>query len=589
MKTLERLSTITRLNKVNTKYVNKDLYRLLYKEELYILAYEKIKSKSCNSSLDGYSVDIIRKIIEGMKNFSFCFKPAKRIYIPKANKKGLRPIDMGDVKDKIVLEAIRMILESVYENSFLETSHGFRPNRGCHTALRDIRVVFKGSKWFIEGDIKNFFNSVDHNVLISLLKKRIEDPQFLNLIRKVLNAGYFEFKMHKTDLIGVPQGNIISPILSNIYLHELDLFVEEIKSEFVKEIKKRKYSRDYTGLQNEISKARRNRDFDQLKRLRKRLLKTIPFDYSDSTFKRLNYVRYADDWLIGIIGSRKDALAIKEKIKVFLKERLNLELNEEKTYVTSASKDKALFLGTLLSCPVYKEEKLVKREKNGIILKQRKSSANIRMTLPLAKVLTRLKEANFCNSAKSSRPKFQWLHYSHKEILLSYNAVINGISNYYSFIDNCGALALIYHLLRSSAAKLLATKFNLKTQRKVYKKFGKTLKSPEKTHLVLKNDWSRKPMAFNIKAKTDLSILYTNRLTRSILTRICAICSSQEKVEMHHVKHLKNLNVKLSPQEKSMVSLNRKQIPVCRVCHMDLHTGKYDGMSLRDLISSISN
>lgn len=298
MKALKIVAIIAEKNKKNKNYINKDLYRLLYNDELFVTAYEKIKSNPSNTldskiqGLDGFSLEDIFKIISSIRKESYKFQPAKRILIPKPGKKEKRPIDIGNVRDKVVLEAIRIILEAIFEPGFEDTSHGFRPNKGCHTALRDVRVMFRGSKWFIEGDIRKYFNTIDQEILISLLKKRIDDIRFINLIRKVLNAGYLEFNIRKTDLIGVPQGNIISPILANIYLHELDIFMKELSGNFTKGVK-RKPRKEYTQIQTSIAKARRHGDLTQVKELRKILLKTLPFDFNDPNYKRLNYVRYA--------------------------------------------------------------------------------------------------------------------------------------------------------------------------------------------------------------------------------------------------------------------------------------------------------
>lgn len=206
--------------------------------------------------------------------------------------------------------------------------------------------------------------------------------------------------------------------------------------------------------------------------------------------------------------------------------------------------------------------------------------------MPLQRVINKLKNASFCDGSGKSLPKFQWLGYNHKEILLAYNAVISGIFNYYSFANNINALSCVYNILRSSAAKLLAAKYKLKSQRKVFKKFGKGLKC-ENVSLIVRKDWGKNPYKFNTKdVKTEISTLYITRRSRTLLKKICTICNSTEKVEMHHVKHIRKMNTKLTPMEKSMVSLNRKQIPVCRKCHLDIHNGLYDGINLKDLIKN---
>lgn len=582
MKILERLSILSKLNK-NKDYINKEVYRLLYKEDIYILAYEKIRSKQSNTGLDGFSKKTIDKIIQQIRDNSYKFSPAERIYIPKPGKDEKRPIDIVNIKDKVLLEAIRMILETIFESSFINTSHGFRPNRSCHTALKTIRQQYRGTRWMIEGDIKKFFNSIDHKILIEKLKVRIEDKRFLDLIRKILNAGYLEFKILKTDLIGVPQGNIISPILSNIYLHSLDEYIEKLKISFDKG-DKRKLNQEYKKLYKSSNYYKSKGNLEKAAELRKQMLKINTTDPNDPEFKRLQYVRYADDWLIGIIGSKLETIEIKNQIKEFLKKELNLELNEEKTFITNSNEKASLFLGVEIKSPRYEESKVSIRNRLGKVFKQRFPNATIKMNLPQNRLINKLNTGSFCDKLGKSMPKLHWLGYSHGEIITGYNSIIQGIFNYYSFIDNTRTLSRIYSILRSSAAKLLATKFKLGTQRKVYVKFGKTLKSPNQKKLIYRNNWSKTPMDFKENVSTDISIIYMKRLTKTILNKICCICQSNEKVEMHHIKHLKTMNNKLTPMEQSMVSLNRKQIPVCRICHMDIHKGKYDGVALKDII-----
>ena len=231
-KTLERLEHLRRLNS-NRQWVNYELYRLLYQEDLYIVAYERIKSKPGNmtpgtdeETLDGFSLETIRGIIHEMKTEQFQFKPVRTTFIPKANGK-LRKLGIPCVRDKVVQEVMHMILETIYDSPygpyFKDTSHGFRPNRSCHTALREFRGKWTAVNWLIEGDIRACFDELDHHVLVSILRQKIEDERFLNLIWKLLNAGYMDLHGIKRDsLIGSPQGGIISPILANAYLHELD-------------------------------------------------------------------------------------------------------------------------------------------------------------------------------------------------------------------------------------------------------------------------------------------------------------------------------------------------------------------------------
>lgn len=583
MKTLARLLTIAKINKQNINYINKDLYRLFYDKELFIIAYEKIKSIRANEGFDGFSLSEIEKIIEQIKNKTYKFSPATRIYIPKSGKNELRPIDIGNIKDKVILEIVRMILEAIFEPTFLKNSHGFRPNKSCHSALESLKINFNGIKWVIEADIKKYFNSIDHNILISLLERRIQDINFIQLIRKVLNAGYLEFKIHKTDIIGVPQGNIISPILSNIYLHELDVYMENLEKSFYKG-KVRKPNKAYKNITLKMWRLREKGLYKESELLRKELCMPAS-DFNDPNYRRLKYIRYCDDFVIGIIGTRKETVKIKEDIKNFMKEKLKLDLNEQKTLITHTSKT-FLFLGTNIKIPFYKENKITTRVVKGITRKNKLSSSLPRLDMPLKRVKDKLIATFFCNKKGNPIPKFLFYSYTHNEIIKAYNAIIYGILNYYSFVSNTSSLGYICYLLKSSAAKLLAAKFKLRTQAKVYSKFGRFLTSPEGTKIAQRRDLKVRKLDFHTKEiKTNIPELYYGRLTRSILRKICGICGSTNRIEMHHVKHLRNMKKTLTPMEKSMVSLNRKQIPVCKNCHMEIHKGKYDGLALKDIIS----
>lgn len=237
-----------------------------------------------------------------------------------------------------------MILEAIYEGSFDMNSHGFRPKRSCHTALRQIQRTFNGARWFIEGDIKGFFDNIDHGVMISILEKRISDERFLRLIRKFLNAGYLEdWTYHKT-YSGTPQGGIISPMLANIYLDQLDRYVREYIQRFDKgkeradnpERIKFEYGKRLAVLKLEKVKDKEQRKFivKEIKAYDKgRAAISCGVDM-DENFRRLKYVRYADDFLCAVIGTKAEAETIKQDIKVFLQEKLALELSEEKKLST---------------------------------------------------------------------------------------------------------------------------------------------------------------------------------------------------------------------------------------------------------------
>ena len=211
-----------------------ELYRQLFNPQLYLLAYGRIYSNEgamtpgpTQETADGMTIEKIEAIIDAMRHERYRFSPVRRIYIPKKNGK-LRPLGLPSWSDKLVGEVVRLLLEAYYEPQFSDRSHGFRPGRGCHTALREIADTWVGTTWFIEGDISDCFGSLDHSVLLSILSEKIHDGRFLRLIANMLSAGYLEDWRWNATLSGAPQGGVVSPILSNIYLHKLDEFVETV-------------------------------------------------------------------------------------------------------------------------------------------------------------------------------------------------------------------------------------------------------------------------------------------------------------------------------------------------------------------------
>ena len=227
------------------------LYRYLQREDIYYLAYQKLYSNKGASTkgidrdtADGFGEKYINSLIKDLSKGTYKPRPVRRIYIKKPNGK-MRPLGIPSFRDKLLQEVIRKFLEAIYEPTFSDFSHGFRPYRSCHTALKQAKVYFTGATYFIEGDIKGCFDNIDHKKLIEILERKIKDSRFINIIRQFLKAGYLEdFKYHET-YSGTPQGGILSPILANIYLNELDKKILEIRNGFIKPAD-RKYSVEYS-------------------------------------------------------------------------------------------------------------------------------------------------------------------------------------------------------------------------------------------------------------------------------------------------------------------------------------------------------
>lgn len=475
-------------------YVFERLYRNLYNTEFYLEAYAKLyPNKGSNTkgidndTIDGMSLERIERLIEKLKEQTYHPKPSRRIYIPKKNGKS-RPLGIPTFEDKLVQEVVRQILESIYEPQFSNHSHGFRPNRSCHTALKEIRHTFTGTRWFIEGGIKGFFDNIDHHVLVGLLRKRIRDEKLINLIWKFLRAGYVEeWAFHKT-YSGTPQGGIISPLLSNIYLHELDRYVEQYALDYNKGEKRthnivylnlaskinyriKKNKRDWKRLTNEEKAVRLN----ELKALYKELQSHDSKDLFDPNYRRMKYVRYTDDFIMGVIGSKKEAEQIKKDLTDYLAEKLKLELSAEKTLITHSKKN-ARFLR--YDIRVVRDWHRMKMP-NGT--KKRKFNYQTKLFVPHDKYIKELIDLGALKTGRNNgwkpvhRPYL--VHNDDLEILRTYNAEIEGLYNYYCLASNVHVLqsfrqTMKYSMIKTYASKYKSTVSKIITKFKINGKFG---------------------------------------------------------------------------------------------------------------------
>lgn len=283
-----------------TQIIDRELFRLTTSIDTLIYSYENIKSKPGNmtpgitpETLDGISMETFVKLSRSLRDESFSFTPSRRVQIPKASG-GTRPLSVASPLDKIVQEAMRLVLEAIFEPLFNDSSHGFRPNRGCHTALKRVSQNFQPVQWVIEGDLAKFFDTISHHKLMHLIENKISDRRFTKLIWKALKAGYFEFKTYKSNIIGTPQGSIVSPILANIFLHQLDEFVDSLKKSFDKG-KKAPRTKESRYFEYHILKARKEGDLNRMQKLIAERSLIPAIDFGSEDFKRLVYVRYADD------------------------------------------------------------------------------------------------------------------------------------------------------------------------------------------------------------------------------------------------------------------------------------------------------
>jgi len=375
------------------------LFQKLYNVDLWLLAYQGIAPKPGNmtagvdgKTIDGAGLKLITELIADLKASRYTPHPVRRTYVPKANGK-LRPLGIPTFQEKLLQKVVKLILEAIYEPLFSDASHGFRPQRSCHTALEQIKNEMYGVRWWVEGDIKGFFDHVSHNTLITILSKRITDKRFLHLIGQFLKAGYVEDWRYHQTYSGVPQGGNLSPILSNIYLNELDQTMAKKIAEFNKGAD-RKRTHEYQPISAKVArakkKARKTGDWTRYKVLRKEMLKTQAKDAQDLDYRRLHFVRYADDWLAGVIGSKADAAELKRWLETSLRDELQLELSAEKTLITN-SKQRVRFLG--YDIKRWSGERLYRfRTRKGQVITKRTGTYQLRFLIPRDKTMAFAKE-----------------------------------------------------------------------------------------------------------------------------------------------------------------------------------------------------
>ena len=278
-----------------------ELYRQLFNPQLYLLAYGRIYSNKGAmtpgpdaETADSMTLGKIERIIDALRHERYRFRPVRRHYIPKKDGKQ-RPLGLPSWSDKLVGEVIRLLLEAYYEPQFSEHSHGYRPGRGCHTAMSEVAINWTGTTWFIEGDISHCFDELDHQVMLVTLGEKIQDARLLRLVGQMLRAGYLEDWVWNATLSGTPQGGVLSPCLSNIYLHRLDKFVETVLlPEYTRGVR-RSPNPEYNRVSSALHRARNRGDQAAVRTLRKQR-RSLPYaDPGDPGYRRLRYVRYADD------------------------------------------------------------------------------------------------------------------------------------------------------------------------------------------------------------------------------------------------------------------------------------------------------
>jgi group II intron reverse transcriptase/maturase len=430
-----------------------ELYRQLFNSQLYLLAYGRIYSNkgamtpgATQETADGMSMEKIERIIDAMRHERYRFAPVRRTHIPKKDGKKLRPLGLPTWSDKLVGEVVRLLLEAYYEPTFSDRSHAYRPGRGCHTALRQVAETWTATTWFVEADLSDCFGSLDHDVMVTILAEKIHDNRFLRLVRNMLTAGYMEdWRWHAT-LSGAPQGGVVSPILSNIYLHKLNEYVETVLIPQYTQGRHRKRNPAYVKVKNELASARKRGDRTKVRELRQEQRRLPVGDPSDPDYRRLRYSRYADDHLLGFTGPKAEAEAIKDQLARFLREELALELSAEKTLITHARTQAARYLGYDITVQ-HSDSKITggRRSVNGTI------------ALRVPREVVKAKCAPYLRHGKPwHRPAMQNL--DDYQIVKTYAAEYRGVVQYYLLANDVWRLKSLQWTVQTSMLKTLAAK-----------------------------------------------------------------------------------------------------------------------------------
>jgi group II intron reverse transcriptase/maturase len=570
-----------------------DVYRQLFNPNLYLQAYGRLYSNQgattpgvTTETADGMSQAKILRIIEALRHERYRWTPVRRVYIEKKGSTKKRPLGVPTWSDKLLQEVVRAVLEAYYEPQFSTTSHGFRPNLGCPTALRVIHRFWKGTVWFIEGDVTACFDSLDHQVLLAILRERIHDNRFLRLIENLLKAGYLEDWKYNTTYSGTPQGGIVSPILANIYLDRLDKFVEQTLAPAYNRGERRRLNRPYKSLADKLAWHRQKHGMTAVAKKMRQLLRKLPsLAPHDDDYRRLRYVRYADDFLLGFTGPRHEAVEIKRQIGVFLRDALRLTLSDEKTLITHGRTGAVQFLGYEIAT-IKADDRVDER---GI------RTANGVPALMVPRETVWRKCQQHMQSGKPIHRK-ELTNESVFDIITKFQVEYQGFAAYYKLAHNRSTrLRRLKGVMEGALTKTLATKLRISV-REVYARYGTIIRSAAGPRKVLRVEVPRegkRPLvaqwgAVSLKRQPDAAIVdrvdpepyrvRRNELVARLLADICELCGSTERVEVHHVRALKDLKRPGRSERprwvNTMAMRHRKTLVVCSNCHKAIHLGE---------------
>lgn len=568
-----------------------DVYRQLYNPDLYLRAYDRIHRNAgamtrgvTQETVDGMSLEKIEQIIEALRFERYRWTPVRRVEIPKAKQPGkTRPLGIPTWSDKLLQEVIRSLLEAYYDPQFADQSHGFRPVRGCHTTLQTLSDHWWGTKWFIEGDIKGCFDNIDHEVLLSILREKIQDNRFLRLIENLLKAGYLEQWDYRPTTSGTPQGGVVSPILANIYLDRLDQHVVGTLIPTHTKGNRRKANPEYKTIGRKLKKLRSQGNHEEAKTLEK-IYQSLPSrDPEDPDFRRLHYVRYADDFLLGYVGPKAEAENIKAQLKEFLQDKLKLELSTEKTLVTHATTEAARFLGYEVA--IYHENT---RHTRG----HRSINGQIALAVPAQVVEDWC--GRYMKDGKAIH-RSELINDDDLTIIHRYQAEFRGIVQYYQLAYNVAArLGRLNWVMQTSLTKTLARKHQI-TVAQVFQRYRSKVETPYGPRACLRATRERKgklPLVaifggvpLRRKKKAVIKDVPTYRfrpqrgeLVQRLVAQECELCGATENLEVHHIRKLADLK-RPGQKEKPywarlMAARKRKSLVLCGPCHTGIHQGR---------------
>jgi group II intron reverse transcriptase/maturase len=559
-----------------------ELYRQLFNPQLYLLAYGRIYSNKgamtpgvTEETVDGMSLGRIGRIIDAVRHERYRFSPARRVWIPKRSGK-LRPLGLPTWSDKLLGEVIRLLLEAYYEPQFSDRSHGFRPGRGCHTALGEVADTWTGTTWFVEGDVADCFGSLDHQIMIEILAAKIHDNRFLRLMRNMLQAGYLEQWTWNATLSGAPQGGVVSPILCNIYLHKLDDFVENTLIDEYTRGTRRTRNAEYERIRHRLARARKRGDREAMRQLRRQQACLPSVDCHDPGYRRLRYTRYADDVLIGFAGPKIEAEEIKQRLTQFMRDELHLELSAEKTLVTHARTNAARFLGYEITTQTGVGGRL---RLNGTI--------GLRVPMPVIKTSC----ATYLRGGKPAAQRALQNLDDH-DIVAAFGAQYRGIVNYYLLAGDVYRLDRLRWVMETSLLKTLAGKHKSSVS-KMAARYRAKIETPHGMRICFEAIRNRenKPRVARFGGipltRRRTAILHDRVPTRNplprkeIVTRLlrdtCEVCGHRGAMQVHHVAKLTDLAAP-GPDRPAwntlMATRRRKTLVVCPPCHDQIHTDR---------------